>query len=191
MRIFYIPDGHRRYAEAAGCTLVEAYERGYDVLLDEIIVPLFTTEGVENLDIFLLSSLNLRRRDVGELDALIQYGTPMLHRLIEASVPFASVRTVGTYLPKNIEARGGSDHALTLVLGSTVDDDIGCPEADLFIRSGGEIRLSGAPRTIVGNYTQFYGLPQLHPELRFADIRQCVSSYRQRYMRRTDAVDVF
>lgn len=191
MRIFYIPDGHRRYAEAAGCTLVEAYERGYDVLLDEIIVPLFTREGVEHLDVFLLSSLNLRRREAGELDALITHGTPMMHRLIEATVPFATVRTVGTYLPRNIEAPGGPDHTLTLVVGSTADDDIGCPEVDLFIRSGGEIRLSGAPRSIVGNYTQFYGLSVLHPDLRFADIQQCVSSYRQRYMRRTDAVDVF
>ena len=190
MRLFYIPDGHRRYAEAVGCTLVEAYELGYDVLLNEIIVPLFTTEDVTDLDVFLLSSLNLRRRESGELDALIQHGTPMLRRLIDECAPFASVRTVGTYLPKNIEAPGAAGRRLTLVVGSTVDDDVDCPEADLFVRSGGEIRLSGAPRSLVGNYTQFYGLPQLHPELKFADVRQCVTSYRQRYMRRTDAVHV-
>ncbi len=190
MRLFYIPDGHRRYAEAAGCSLVKAYEIGYDVLLHEVIVPLFD-EGVEYVDIFLLSSLNLRRRETSELDALIEHGTPMLHRLIDECRPLASIRTVGTFLPKNIEIPNPStDRELTLVVGSVVDDDIGCQEADLFVRSGGEIRLSGAPRTIVGNYTQFYGLPQLHPELTFADVKQCLDSYRQRYMRRTDAVNV-
>ena len=150
-----------------------AYSRGYDVLVREIIEPLFQCEDVKLLDVFLLSGLNLKRRAESELHELIEHGTPMLWRLIDHCQSIASVRTVGTFLPENIEVRSKLDRQLTLVVGSTASDDIGCDEVDVFMRSGGEIRLSGAPRTIVGNYTQFYGLATLHPELRFGEIEAC------------------
>lgn len=186
MNLFYIPDGHRRYADNAKCSLKDAYARGYDVLVHEIIEPLFEREGVERLDVFLLSSLNLKRRESSELRELIEHGTPMLWQLIEHCKSLASVRTVGTYLRENVDLRTQADRRLTLIAGSTVDDDLGCDVVDLFLRSGGEIRLSGAPRSIVGNDTQFYGMAELHPEIEFPHIQRHLDAYRARYIRRSD-----
>jgi undecaprenyl pyrophosphate synthase len=187
MKMFYIPDGHRRYADQTGCTLAEAYRIGYRVLLDELIRPAFA-EGVERLDVFLLSNLNLHRRDKDELELLLRVGEPLLWQLIEECRLLASVRTLGTYLERNINIPSAPDRQLNLVLGCTTADDIGCAEVDVFIRTGGEIRLSGAPRTIIGDYTQFYGIPVLHPQLRYADIAYCMQHYRMRYMRETEPV---
>jgi len=187
MKMFYIPDGHRRYADQTGCTLVESYRIGYRVLLEELIRPAFA-DGVERLDIFLLSNLNLRRRDKAELELLLNVGEPLLWKLIEECRGIASIRTMGSYLERNLDLPSAPDRQLNLVLGCTTADDIGCTEVDVFIRTGGEIRLSGAPRTIIGDYTQFYGIPALHPQLRYADIACCLEHYRTRYMREAGQV---
>lgn len=183
MKVFYIPDGHRRYADKVGCTQQEAYRIGYHVLYNELIEPMLTRADVERLDVFLLSNLNLRRRASEDLRVLLEEGEPMLRELIERCAKFASVRTVGSYLPQNICRQTVPDRLLTLVIGCTVDSDVDCGEVDLFLRTGGEIRLSGAPRSIIGNYTQFYGIDELHPELRFHHVQHCLEQYEQRYVR--------
>jgi undecaprenyl pyrophosphate synthase len=183
MKIFYIPDGHRRYADRQGCSLVESYRLGYQKLVEELIEPALALPYVSQLDVFLLSNLNLQRRDQGELEILLRHGEPMLWELVEHCRPLASIRTLGTYLAKNFDLAGPPDKQLNLVLGCTTEDDIGLGEVDVFIRTGGEIRLSGAPRTIIGNYTQFYGIPELHPDLKFEQILGCLNHYRTRYMR--------
>lgn len=183
MKLFYIPDGHRRYADRTGCSLVHAYRLGYEVLIEELIEPLFAMPSVSNVDVFLLSSLNLQRRDREELDTLLREGEALLWALIERCQHLASVRTVGNYLPRNVSVDGPPDKLLTLLLGCTTDDDVDCGEVDVFLRTGGEIRLSGAPRSIIGNYTQFYGLEELHPDLRFRNVKRCLEHYDHRYMR--------
>lgn len=185
MKLFYIPDGHRRYADREGCTLAEAYHIGYRVLLDEIIRPLFREQLVTRLDIFLLSNLNLDRRDSEELKTLLETGEKFLINLIDESRSIASINTLGSYLGKNLHIESIPDRELNLILGSRTADDIGCTEVDLFLRSGGELRLSGAPRTLIGDYTQFYAIDKLHPELTFDDIYSCVRAYHDRYMRET------
>lgn len=191
VKLFYIPDGHRRYAESTQCSLKEAYVQGYEVLVHEIIEPLFEREGIERLDVFLLSSLNLKRRATSELQTLIECGTPLLDQLVEHCKGMASVRTVGSYFCENVEWNTRPGRELTLIAGSTVDDDLECDVVDVFIRSGGEIRLSGAPRSIIGNDTQFYGIDELHPHLRFSHIQRCLDAYRTRYIRRTDTQDAW
>jgi undecaprenyl pyrophosphate synthase len=188
VRIFYIPDGHRRYAEKTGCSLLEAYRLGYTVLVAEIVEPLFARPDVSSLDVFLLSNLNLERRDRHDLDLLRQEGEPWLWELIEHCREIASVRTVGSYLERNIELPSKSRQQLTLVIGCKTGDDVGCGEVDVFLRSGGELRLSGAPRTIIGDYTQFYAIDALHPELRFADVEDCLERYQSRYMREVQPI---
>ena len=183
MKIFYIPDGHRRYADQKLCSLAESYRVGYRALVEELIEPVLALDYVSRLDVFLLSNLNLRRRDRDDLEMLLRHGERMLWELVDHCRPLASIATYGTYLTRNISYAGRADKQLNLVLGCTTDDDIGLSEVDLFIRTGGEIRLSGAPRTIIGNYTQFYGIPELHPNLRFEHIVGCLSHYRTRYMR--------
>jgi len=183
MRVFYIPDGHRRYADKVGCSLAEAYRIGYRVLIEELIEPLFARPDVLSLDIFLLSNLNLRRRQADDLETLLREGEPLLKELIDHAQQIASVRTVGSYLSHNIYCKTASSRLLTLVLGCSTDDDVGCGEVDVFLRTGGELRLSGAPRTIIGNYTQLYAIEALHPELRYAQVEQCVNQYQRRYMR--------
>src|SRR5690349_6860324 len=137
MRIFYIPDGHRRYADRMDCSLAESYRKGYEVLVTELIDPLFGLTTVTGLDIFLISNLNMDRRDSEDLDILRRHGEPMLHELIDRYTGRAAIRTVGTYLDKNIELPSDSDKLLTLVLGCRTADDIGCPEVDVFLRTGG------------------------------------------------------
>ncbi|MGH3601476.1 MAG: hypothetical protein ACRDQH_14580, partial [Pseudonocardiaceae bacterium] len=183
MKLFYIPDGHRRYADRVGCSLVAAYQLGYTVLVNELIDPLLAVSEIEGLDIFLLSNLNLRRRDDRDLEILRQKGEPLLWDLIEHCRALASVRTVGSYLGRNVALAGESSKLVTLVLGCTTGDDVGCGEVDLFLRSGGELRLSGAPRTIIGDYTQLYAIEALHPDLRFEDVQKILDRYRHRYMR--------
>jgi hypothetical protein len=153
------------------------------VLVEEIIEPLFSRPDVESLDVFLLSNLNLERRDRHDLDLLRREGEPWLWELVDHSRRFASVRTVGSYLEQNVELGNDSPPLLTLVLGCRTADDVGCGEVDLFLRSGGELRLSGAPRTVIGDYTQLYAIDALHPELRYADVEECLERYGSRYMR--------
>jgi undecaprenyl pyrophosphate synthase len=183
MKLFYIPDGHRRYMDREGCSLSEAYRVGYAVLVDEIIRPLFTTPDVARLDIFLLSSLNLQRRDSEDLRLLLELGEELLPALIAECGRIASVRTLGNYFANNIRIDSVPGRQINLILGSRTSDQINCSEVDIFIRSGGELRLSGAPRSIIGDYTQFYRIDKLHPDLRFHDIRRCLDEYQQRYMR--------
>ena len=183
MKIFYIPDGHRRYADRTGCTLLESYLLGYKVLVEELIEPVLALRFVDQLDVFLLSNLNLERRNRHDLQLLLEHGEVMLAQLVERCVRLASVRTLGNYLRDNLDLPGKPGKNLNLVLGCKTQDDIGCGEVDVFIRTGGEIRLSGAPRSIIGNYTQFYGIDVLHPELKFEHIRRCLDDYRNRYMR--------
>ena len=187
MKMFYIPDGHRRYADQTGCSLAESYRIGYRVLVEELIQPAFA-DGVERLDVFLLSNLNLQRRDREELELLLRVGEPMLWELVEHCRKLASIRTLGSYLKRNIDVVTVPERQLNLVLGCTTADDIGLSEVDVFLRTGGEIRLSGAPRTVIGDYTQFYGIPALHPELRYSDIAKCLQHYRTRYMREAEPV---
>jgi len=165
------------------CSLVESYRKGYEVLVTELIDPLFDIAAVTGLDIFLISSLNMDRRTSYDLDVLRSHGEPMLHELIDRYTGRIAIRTVGTYLEKNIELPADSDKLLTLVLGSRTGEDIGCPEVDVFLRTGGELRLSGAPRTIIGDYTQLYAIPTLHPDLRFSEVKDVLDNYRRRYMR--------
>jgi undecaprenyl pyrophosphate synthase len=183
VKVFYIPDGHRRYADQVGCSLTAAYRLGYTVLVDELIDPLLALSEIESVDIFLLSDLNLRRRDDRDLEVLCQGGEPLLWELIEHCRTLASVRTVGSYLEYNVQLTGVSSKLVTLVLGCSTGDDVGCGEVDVFLRSGGELRLSGAPRTIIGDYTQLYAIDALHPALRFADVQKILERYRHRYMR--------
>jgi undecaprenyl pyrophosphate synthase len=189
MRMFYIPDGHRRYADKMECSLVESYRLGYRVLVDELIVPLFQRTEVTDLDIFLLSNLNLDRREHGDLHVLLQEGKELLTALINDCRSLASVRTVGSYFPQNLHIPGPAGRTITLVIGCKTADDVGCPEVDVFLRTGGELRLSGAPRTIVGDYTQFYAIDELHPELRFAQVESCLDRYRTRYMREVSQLE--
>lgn len=183
VKVFYIPDGHRRYADRVGCSLAAAYRLGYKVLIDELIDPLLARSEIESVDIFLLSNLNLRHRDERDLEVLREEGEPLLWELIEHCQTLASVRTVGSYFEHNVSLAGGSPKLVTLVLGCTTGDDVGCGEVDVFLRSGGELRLSGAPRTIIGDYTQLYAIDTLHPVLRFADVQKILERYRHRYMR--------
>lgn len=186
MKLFYIPDGHRRYAQKMSCSLEEAYNEGLRVLIEEILNPLFQASLVTSVDVFCLSNLNLQRRDERELEGFLRQGPDFLRSLIDRCSHYASIRTVGTYLPENISIKTVPDRQITLVIGSRTADDLGCPPVDIFIRSGGELRLSGAPRSVIGDYTQFYVIDELHPLVRAGHIMHCLKSYRSRYRRSTD-----
>jgi undecaprenyl pyrophosphate synthase len=183
MKVFYIPDGHRRYADRVGCTLSQAYQVGYEVLSREVIGPLLSRADIDDVDIFLLSSLNLQRRDSQDLRTLLVDGEEMLAMLVETFRPLARIRTHGTYLKRNWDIVSPAKKTLNLLIGTHSTDSVDCAQVDVFMRSGGEIRLSGAPTMLIGPYTQFYGIDALHPELTFADVARCLQHYAGRYMR--------
>lgn len=187
MKLFYIPDGHRRYAEANRLSMEEAYSKGIQILIDEVIDPLLGSGLLDRLDVFCLSNLNMARRAGSELNAFLDVGTAMLPSLIAHGAQSYSVRTVGSYLQPNvIKTRQGSRRLLTLLIGCSVDDDVDCEPVDIFVRSGGELRLSGAPRSLIGSDTQFYSIEKYHPEVRASDFREIIARFQNRYIRRTD-----
>ena len=190
MRFFYIPDGHRRYADRERRSLVHAYRAGYAVLVEELILPLFEETEVDTLGIFLLSTLNLERRERGELETLLHEGETLLHALVEQCRPHAHVRSHGSYLGENIDLAppAPTGKRLDLFVGSRCEDPAPCGEVDVFLRSGGEMRLSGAPRALIGPYTQLYAMDALHPDLRFGMVAELLERYRSRYMRERELV---
>ncbi|NKL25416.1 hypothetical protein GFL92_01095 [Rhizobium leguminosarum bv. viciae] len=186
MNLFYIPDGHRRYAAQTRCTLEESYREGFRVLRDEILDPLFNLPEIEEVGIFCLSNLNLDRREPNELSAFLETGQEELSKLAEHCKGYASVRTVGTYFAKNLLISSSVGRTITFYVGTSIDDNIDCNHVDLFLRSGGQMRLSGAPRQLIGSYTELISIEKLHPELRFSDISDCFARFDQRYFRSTD-----
>jgi len=183
MKVFYIPDGHRRFADQTDMDLVKSYELGFEVLVDEIIEPIFKYEPVDTLGIFLLSQLNLKRRHPDELNQLLSVGEQLLEKLVDRCSALASIKSHGTFLNENIETSHGSQKQLHLFIGSGIDDHSPIGEVDVFFRSGGEMRLSGAPRALIGSYTQLYVLDKLHPALTYTDINHILEQYQIRYMR--------
>ncbi|TBG85553.1 hypothetical protein ELG69_16310 [Rhizobium leguminosarum] len=190
LKIFYIPDGHRRFAAKFGLSLEESYRTGIRVLEDEVIPPLLSDARVDELLVFCLSRQNLVRRDEAELQSFIRVGTEMLSELADRCARHWAVSTLGSVLHDNLTLGQTNDKSLKFLIGSGIDDADQLPEVDLFFRSGGELRLSGAPRCLIGNDTQFYTLEKLHPELVRGDIIALMDKYRARYVRSTDTVNV-
>jgi len=189
--VYYIPDGHRRYASRKRCSLGVAYQLGAKVLVDEVILPLLQSKDVASLTVFCLSNVNLSVRENAELKSFIDVGHDILKLLIKRCQKFASVRTVGSYLKTNIYitcAKTNPAFRLTLIIGSTIDDDLGLAPVDIFIRSGGGLRLSGTPRQLIGDYTEFYKIKNLHPTVKSAAILDCIRQYKCRYKSKTDRV---
>jgi undecaprenyl pyrophosphate synthase len=183
--MFYIPDGHRRFAQQKNISLLDAYVLGYEVLLDQIIRPAIRSAHFHRLDIFLLSNLNLKRRDTADLNDLLKIGHVLLEKLVDETLPIAAVSTYGTYLSHNIKSSNSTLPLVNFYLGTSVDYNPGLEKVDIFIRSGGEMRLSGAPLSLIGDYTQFYSIEKLHPELTYQDIYSCYSRFCDRYMKET------
>lgn len=186
MDIFYIPDGHRRYAVANGLSMQEAYTIGNRVLIDEVLIPLLSREDVLNVSVLCLSRVNLRRRAEHELNSFLSVSGRMLDDVISRCSSYACIRTVGQYLESNLNVQTGSSKLLTLLIGTATEDSFDATPVDLFMRSGGELRLSGAPRAVLGSDTQLYAVQKLHPEIERADITSVLARYISRYVRHTD-----
>lgn len=187
LSIFYTPDGHRRFAEAEGVSLVSAYRTGVEVLVREFIVPIIDSYDIESIDIFCLSRRNLLIRKENELADWLRVGREMLDEVVETCSSFANIRTVGDFLPKNLRVDRAIDApTVRFFIGSSIEDTDEIFPVDLFIRSGGGLRLSGAPRALLGDDTEILSIATLHPYVRFNDVREVIHAYESRYLRRTD-----
>lgn len=182
MKVFYIPDGHRRYAEREGMSLTSAYEIGYRVLIDEIIYPLVTDVEATDIGVFLLSSLNIKRRAKPDLTELLDTLDRLIPRLRKEVEGLCSVCVFGRRGKYEMGGRAYFLPTLSLFVESDTDDPSPMGEVNLFIRSGGAMRLSGAPRSLIGPYTEMLPLESLHPDLRRSQILAAVMKYQQRYM---------
>src|SRR5438093_8901036 len=103
MKILYIPDGHRRYADREKCSLAQAYRDGFRALVEEFIHPLFSRGDVDGIAVFLLSNLNLVRRTPSDLKTLLEQGSGLLDDLVARFTPVAHIRSHGSYLHRNID----------------------------------------------------------------------------------------
>ncbi len=187
LSIFYTPDGHRRFAEEEGISIAASYRRGVHVLVEEIIEPTINMFEIERLDVFCLSNRNLRDRHTGELDDWLSVGLEMLNGVVERCSQFANVKSVGNFLAENIDVlHAPGSPTVRFFVGNAIEDTYDITPVDLFIRSGGQLRLSGAPRALLSDETEMCSVPTLHPRIEFAEIRRVIDAYRARYIRHTD-----
>lgn len=188
LSIFYTPDGHRRFAESEGISLTSAYKIGVEVLVREIIEPVIREHEIDILDIFCLSNRNLHIREESELTDWLSIGQKMLGEVVETCSHFANVKTVGSYFPENLNVETSlSAPTVRFFIGTSIEDKDGILPVDIFIRSGGELRLSGAPRALLGDDTELYSIPTLHPCIRYEEIHDVICSYKTRYIRNSDS----
>ena len=187
LSIFYTPDGHRRFAEEERISIASSYRTGVNVLVEEIIEPTIGRFSIERMDIFCLSNRNLLNRDTGELDDWLSVGIEMLNGVVERCSRFANVKTVGNFLDKNISViHSPESPTVRFFIGNSIEDTEDIEPVDLFIRSGGQLRLSGAPRALLGDNTELCSIPTLHPRIRFDEICKVLDVYGSRYFRHSD-----
>ncbi len=187
LSIFYTPDGHRRFAEEERISIASSYRTGVNVLVEEIIEPTIGRFSIKRMDIFCLSNRNLFNRDTGELDDWLSVGIEMLNGVVERCSRFANVKTVGNFLDKNISViHSPESPTVRFFIGNSIEDTEDIEPVDLFIRSGGQLRLSGAPRALLGDNTELCSIPTLHPRIRFDEICKVLDVYGSRYFRHSD-----
>lgn len=182
MNVFYIPDGHRRFSTRENIPLKKSYEIGYRVLIDEVIHPLITDIKANSVGIFLLSSLNITRRNKEDLHELLNAIDKFVPLLKNETSNFCSIRIFGHRYPNESRIVESNLPTLYLFIESEADDFSPLGQVDLFIRSGGAMRLSGAPRELIGPYTEMMTIDKLHPDLSRDDILTTAYRYNARYM---------
>lgn len=188
LSIFYTPDGHRRFASEEGISISAAYKAGVAALVDEIIEPTINEYSIDRLDIFCLSNRNLINREAGELDDWLTVGMELLDQVVEHCSTFANIATVGSYLPNNLSLiRSPDAPTVRFFIGNSIEDTEDIRPVDIFIRSGGQMRLSGAPRALLGDDTEICSIPTLHPRIKFREMRAVIDAYHARYIRYSDS----
>ena len=187
LSIFYTPDGHRRFATEEGISISDSYKAGVAVLLEEMIQPIIREYSIDHLDIFCLSNRNLINRDADELGDWLTVAKELLQDIVTRCLTFANVSTVGSYLPENINIiQSPYLPTVRFFIGNSTDDTQDITPVDLFIRSGGQMRLSGAPRALLGDDTEIFSISTLHPRIRFPEVQSVINSYFSRYIRFSD-----
>lgn len=187
LSIFYTPDGHRRFASEEGISIPASYKAGVAVLVEEIIEPTISEYRIDRLDIFCLSNRNLINREASELGDWLTVGMELLNQVVEHCSTFANIATIGSYLPKNLSVTHSPDApTVRFFIGNSIEDTEDIRPVDIFIRSGGQMRLSGAPRALLGDDTEICSIPTLHPRIKFRDMCAVIDAYRARYIRYSD-----
>jgi short-chain Z-isoprenyl diphosphate synthase len=200
-----IPDGLRRWADANGATLTDAYLRGAEKVT-EILLAL-QRNGVQTVSVYNLSRANLARRD-DELDAVYAASIHFFTTLIPLHFDPAacSVRLHGDrkLLPDNYLAAArdleiattGDDFRVNILAAYDADDELraahrraqreGCDiraafdigEVDMVIRTSPEPLLSGF-LPWQSQYAQLVFLTTPLNDLTVSDIDGLVTDYRR------------
>lgn len=199
-----IPDGLRRWADSHGSTLIDAYLRGAEKVV-EILLAL-QRNGVRTVSVYNLSRANLARHDA-ELDAVYTASIHFFTRLIPEHFDPAvcSVRLHGdrSLLPERyLEAAQGLEKTMTgqgfrinLLAAYDANDELraahqralrdGCDinaafdigDVDMVIRTAPEQLLSGF-LPLQSQYAQLVFLTTPLNELTGCDIDRLVTEYR-------------
>lgn len=199
-----IPDGLRRWADAHGTTLTEAYVRGAEKVA-ELLVAL-QRNGVRTVSVYNLSRANLGRRD-DELEAVYTASIHFLTTVIPAHFDPAacSVRLHGdrTLLPEGYRAAAhdleaamqGVDFRINILAaydardelraaherarreGCDINDAFDIEDVDLVIRTTPEPLLSGF-LPLQSQYAQLIFLSTPLNDLEVCRIDDLVAEYR-------------
>ncbi|MEN2999263.1 MAG: undecaprenyl diphosphate synthase family protein [Acidilobaceae archaeon] len=194
-----IPDGNRRWARSRGVSILEAYNRGYEVM--KITVERLADEGVKHITMFAMSRDNCIRRGSFEREVLFKLVDRALSDLRSGRYlrGYAfRVRVVGDLemtTPRVREAvesirelEGELSLHVGLCYGAEWEEEIarkgiepldGIPQIDLVIRTGGMQRLSDFFPSLV-RYAELYFTHTLWPDFNQRELEEALAWFYSR-----------
>lgn len=201
-----IPDGNRRYAKQLGISYYEAYQIGYEKILD--FMDYCSEKNIKNIIVYALSADNFLRSNIGELlkfeeEKLIEAMND--ERIHKNKIKMEVVTTEEDKMPKSMvgtmkavydATKDYGKHCLKLLIGYSAQKEIvrslakGLPkgtkdmisglmvkeEVDLVVRSGGVQRLSDF-LPIQTRYSELYFFDKLWPAVTRSDFDDAVNFY--------------
>ncbi len=201
-----IPDGNRRYAKKMGLGYYEAYQLGYDKILE--FMDFCSEKKIKNIIVYALSADNFLRSNIAELlkfeeEKLIQaMNDERIHR---NKIRLEVVTTEEDKMPNSMRdtmkavydaTKDYGKHCLKLLIGYSAQKELirllakGLPqstkdlisnlmvneEVDLVVRSGNVQRLSDF-LPLQTRYSELYFIEKLWPEVTQQDFEGAVNFY--------------
>ena len=205
-----IPDGLRRWAEANGASLSEAYRCGAEKMVDVLLA--LRRNGVRTVSIYNLSRANLARRDdelAAVFEASVHFFTTLIPRHFDPAECGVRVHGRRDLLPAEYEAAArdlegvmtGNDFRINVLAAYDAGDELraahrravrdGCDivdafdidEVDLVLRTTAEPLLSGF-LPLQSQYAELVFLSTPLNELTPQDIDDLVADHRRLPQRR-------
>lgn len=204
-KLLIIPDGHRRYAEQNSISYEAAYIQGAERAAD-LTERCLLNATVSHLSFYPLAAKNFEERNHANLESVFSAMNFFANRLYSFAeelvikyrgslqrLPHATQRCYEKLLKRSSSSKHG-----TMILELLIDYD-GVQELftltpeqmqwqiahpyEVIIRTGGALRLSGAP-PLECHGADMFSLPVMFPQLQYEDIVTTIAAYRTEEKRR-------